>query len=143
MSATGMISSEPGTFTGPGVVPLQVGLLRRQVQPPVGQLPDPLPVALDHQLGRDLVGGRVDQRAGVTGREEVHPGIVGEEQLGGVEAGRRGKRAPGGPGGVVGEVRRVAGVTGDRVVPARGPAIALSTSVRSRSVSGTGSCLER
>jgi hypothetical protein len=54
-------------------------------------------VAFDHQLGGDLLGGRVDQRAGVAGGEEPDAGVVGEEQLGGVEAGRRGEGAPGGP----------------------------------------------
>jgi hypothetical protein len=121
MSATGDDQQRPGRIHAPGVVALQVGLGGRQVQPPLGQLAEPAPVALDHQLGRDLLDRRVDQGAGVAGGEEPDAAVVGEEQLGAVEAGRRREGAPGG-GGVVGDVGGVAGVAGDRVVPAGGPA---------------------
>jgi hypothetical protein len=112
----------PGHIDTPGVVALQIGLLGRQVQPPLGQLAEPPTVTLDHQLGRDLLDRRVDQRTGVAGREEPDAGVIGEEQLGGVEPSRRGEGPPGCPGGVVGDLGGVAGVAGDRVVPAGGPA---------------------
>ena len=70
--------------------------------------------------GRDLLVGRIDQRARVAGGEVVEPGVVGVEELAGVEPGRRGHRAPGRGAVVVGEVRGVAGVAGDAVVPAGG-----------------------
>jgi hypothetical protein len=112
----------PGHIHAPGVVALQVGLGGRQVQPPLGQPAEPPPVALDHQLGRDLLDRRVDQGAGVAGGEEPDAGVVGEEQLGGVEPGRRGEGPPGRGGGVVGDLGGVAGVAGDRIMPAGGPA---------------------
>ncbi len=62
-----------GDVHAPGVVSLQVRLLPRQVEPPVRELPQLPAVAVDHQLGRHVVGGRVDERACVTGREEVRP----------------------------------------------------------------------
>jgi hypothetical protein len=112
----------PGHVDAPGVVPLQVRLLGRQVQPLVRQPLQPALVALDHELGRDLLDGGIDQRAGVPGREEVHARVVGEEELGRVEAGRGREGAPGGRAGVVGGVWRVVGVPGDGVVPSGGPA---------------------
>ena len=108
----------PGDVHTPGVVPLQVGLGGRQVQPPVSQLPDKPAVALGHQFGRHLTGGGVNERAGVPGREEVHPRVVGEEELGGVEAGRGGKRAPRRRTGIIRQMWRITGVPGDREVPA-------------------------
>ena len=41
MSATGMTSSEPGTFTHHVLWPSEIRFLRRQVQPLVGQLVQP------------------------------------------------------------------------------------------------------
>jgi hypothetical protein len=79
-------------------------------------------MALDHQLRRHRLDGRVDEGAGVASGEEVQARVVGEEELGGVKAGRGRKRAPRCPSRVVGEMRRVAGVAGDRVVPASRPA---------------------
>lgn len=72
-------------------------ILRRQVEPPVGEPPQALAVALDHELGGHPVLGRVDQGPGVAGREEIQPQVVGEEQLGGVEASREGKVRPAAP----------------------------------------------
>ena len=86
-----------GDVHAPGVVPLQVGLLRAAGRAARRRAFAPARVALDHQLGRDLLDGRVDERAGVAGREEVHARVVGEEQLGGVKAGRGRERAPGRP----------------------------------------------
>jgi hypothetical protein len=51
-------------------------------------------VTLDHQLGRDLLDRRVDQGAGVAGGKEPDAGVVGEEQLGGVEPAAEGKVRP-------------------------------------------------
>jgi len=84
----------PGDVHAPGAVALQVRLGGRQVEPPAVQLPHPPAVAPGHQLGRHLLGGRVHQRAGVAGREQVHARVVGDEQFGGVEPGRRRERAP-------------------------------------------------
>ncbi len=103
-------------------MPFEVGLFCGQEESFGGQAAESLPVAFDHQLRGDLFGGRVDECAGVTGREEVDPRVVGEEQFGGVESGGGGEGAPGGPAGVVGHVWCVVGVAGDRVVPARGSA---------------------
>jgi hypothetical protein len=89
----------------PGVVALQVGLLSRQMEPSGRELPQPAQVALRHELGR-----------------EAHAGVVGEEELGGVEAGRGREGPAGGRAGVVRGVRRVVGVPGDGVVPPGGPA---------------------
>jgi hypothetical protein len=94
-------------------VSLEVGLLRRQVEPLVGELPHPLAVALDHQLGGHTLGGRIDECARVAGGEEVNARVVGEEEFGGVKSGRRGERASSRPAGVVRGVRRIARVTGD------------------------------
>ena len=78
MSATGMTSSEPRDVGAPGVVSFQVGLFPWQVEPPVRELAQPLPVTLDHQLGRHCLGGWVDKRTGVSDGEEVQARVVGE-----------------------------------------------------------------
>ncbi|NYI84280.1 hypothetical protein HNR68_002910 [Saccharopolyspora hordei] len=112
----------PGDVDAPGVVPLHGGLFRRQVQPCGREPAQPLPVPLDHQLGRDLLDGRVHQCSGVTGGEGVHARVVGAEQFGGVHSRGGGEGVAGGRAGAVRHVGRVARVPGDRVVPPRGPA---------------------
>ena len=68
------------------------------------ELSDARDVALDHQLGRQLLHRGIDERPRVTGGEEVRAGVVRGEQLGGVKAARR-ERAARRAAGVVREVR--------------------------------------
>ncbi len=75
-------------------------------------------MTLDHQLGGQLLVGRVDERPGVARREEVGAGVVREEELGRVEPGGRGERAARGTARVVRQMRGVSLVAHDRVVPA-------------------------
>jgi hypothetical protein len=91
-------------------VAFQVGLLGRQVEPPAVQLAQLLAVALGHHL----LGGRINECAGIAGREHVHARVVGEEQFGGVETGCGGERPPG----CRPRVRGVAGMAGDGEMPA-------------------------
>ena len=71
-----------GDVHAPGVVPLHVGLLRRQVEPAVGELADLIAVRARPSARRATSSvAAVDERAGVAGGEEVDAGVVGEEQL--------------------------------------------------------------
>ena len=100
----------------PGVVHLHVRRLPREVQPPVRELDDPRPVRLEPGLEVGLLAGAHGMH--VARRQEVGAAVVGEEDLAGVEAGRRGKGPAARGALVVRDLRRVVRVEGEEVEPA-------------------------
>src|SRR3954452_3893626 len=122
MSATGMTSSDPGTFTHQVLCPSRYGSSAGRWSR-FSESRRSLPVCRSTMSWgvTSSTEGSTSAPASRVG-EEVRAGVIGEEQFGGVEAGRGGEGAPGRRARVVGGVGRVAGVPGDRVVPAGRPA---------------------
>ncbi len=120
MSATGIASSEPGSFAIQVLWPSRYGSSRGRYRRWSESLSMRSRWRSIMSAGVISSLGRVDQRAGVAGGEVVEPAVVGEEELAGVEPGGRGHRAAGRRAVVVREMRGVAGVPGDPVVPAGG-----------------------
>ena len=105
-----------GHVGAPGVVPLHVRDRGRDVQPAVSELDDARPVRLEPcaEVGAAV---RRDGRH-VPRRQEVDAGVVGEEELRGVEARRGRKAAAARGGGVVRQLRRISGMVREELGPA-------------------------
>ena len=85
------------------------------LQPAVRELDDPGPVRIEP--GAEVRASARRHRGHVPRRQEVNAGVVREEELRGVEAGRGGKAAPARGGGVVGQPSRVARVMREQLRP--------------------------